>query len=54
MSKSHLALLIAIAASASCSAALRDDVPLDGKSGGSTKKIGRIHWVLLLFCNFAV
>lgn len=30
MSKSHLALLIAIAASASCSAALRDDVPLDG------------------------
>lgn len=31
MSKSHLALLIAIAASATCSAALRDDVPLDGK-----------------------
>ncbi len=29
MSKSHLALVIAIAASASCSAALRDDVPLD-------------------------
>ena len=31
MSKSHLALLIAIAASASCSAALRDDVPLDAR-----------------------
>lgn len=31
MSKSHLALLIAIAASATCSAALRDDMPLDGK-----------------------